>query len=573
MNRFRSGLVPLFAVLAVVGCSSEPTGDLRDSPPELQASPSQLFLEVGETKEVIVGAVDGQGNPLDFAYEVVETGEGITVRRDSTFLPIFVDDSTLQAPETGPRFRFQVTGTTYTSTSFTVSAGGDSIVVPVQVVPQQGFAGTFDKPTPVLGDTITLTAAPGTVFADTAELRLPGVPDSIPLHPIIVARGEGGTSLSFIAPPNVNGPLVITAVTSASAPGLVFSPSTDAVLQTPLIDTVDVNLSATSAALGTTVTVTVPEPLIKVPQILSIDTTFDDAGVPTAIDTTNLQVQFDAEIPGPAGGAANETAFPDSSGFTFEAPANVNGSMTVVNFVFPGGFQIALPTRPAFTGTTTFETVQDFGISNTAPDAFESITITAPAGFFFAPTVGVNIGGNAALVQSVAAGGSSVTILPFPGSAGAPEVVGVSPTGFPQFQYTMNAITSVTVPPALLGTESPETAPTLAVPSSTTDGGGFAGTYDALAPGLHARWYKIELASATTVTFNIDWPTDEDLGVYVAADPADPATLVAVADAAGEGPAGHPESSGAVDLAAGVYYIAVLNFSATNPPFFTLDIN
>ena len=47
MNRFRSGLVPLFAVLAIVGCSSEPTGDLRDTPPTLQASPSQLFLEVG----------------------------------------------------------------------------------------------------------------------------------------------------------------------------------------------------------------------------------------------------------------------------------------------------------------------------------------------------------------------------------------------------------------------------------------------------------------------------------------------------------------------------------------------
>ena len=100
MNRFRSGLVPLFAVLAAVGCSSEPTGDLRDTPPELQASPTQLFLEVGETKEVIVGAVDGQGNPLEFNYQVTETGTGISVRRDSTYLPIFVDDSTLQAPET-----------------------------------------------------------------------------------------------------------------------------------------------------------------------------------------------------------------------------------------------------------------------------------------------------------------------------------------------------------------------------------------------------------------------------------------------------------------------------------------
>ena len=547
MNRFRSGLVPLFALLAVVGCNSEPTEDLRGEPSQLVATPSQLFLEVGQTKEVIVGAVDQQGNPLDFNYEVTATGTGISVRRDSSFLPIFVNDSTLQAPATAARFKFLVTGSAYTSTSFTVSAGGLERQIPVQVVPQQGFAGTFDKPTPVLGDTITLTAAPGTVFAEDAELRLPGVPDTVPLHPVIVARGEGGSSLSFIAPPNVNGPLIITAVTSTSAPGLVFSPSTDQVLQTPLIDTVDVNYSAASAALGTPITVTIPEPLIKV--------------------STPLTLQFEGEIPGPAGGAANETALPDSSGFTFETPANVAGSGTVVNFVFPGGFQIGLPTRPTFTSTTTFETVQNFGISNAAPDAFESITITAPAGFFFASTVGVNIGGNAALVQSVAGDGSSVTVLPFPGSAGAPELVGVSPNGFPQFQYTMNATTSVTVGPALEGTESPETAPTLAIPSSTTDGGGFAGDF----LGFHTRWYKIEVGAATTINITLDWPTGEDLGAYVTTDPADAAGIVGVADAGGDG--AHPETSGPVDLAPGTYYIGILNFSETNPPFFTLDIN
>ncbi|HEU4954284.1 MAG TPA: PPC domain-containing protein, partial [Gemmatimonadales bacterium] len=200
---------------------------------------------------------------------------------------------------------------------------------------------------------------------------------------------------------------------------------------------------------------------------------------------------------------------------------------------------------------------------------FESITITAPAGFFFASTVGVNIGGNPALVQSVAGDGSSVTILPFPGSAGTPELVGVSPNGFPQFQYTMNATTSVTVGAALEGTESPETAPTLAIPSSTTDGGGFAGDF----VGEHTRWYKIEIAAPTTITINLDWPTDEDLGAYIVTDPADPATILGFADDNGGGPTGHPENSGPVDLAPGTYYIGVLNFSETNPPFFTMDIN
>ena len=556
MNRFRSGLVPLFALAALFGCNSEPTEDLRGGPSQLVANPSQLFIEVGETKEVIVGAVDGQGNPLDFNYEVTETGTGIAVKRDSSFLPIFVDDSTLQAPAEAPRFKFLVTGSTYTSTSFTVSAGGLDLEIPVQVVPQEGFAGTFDKPTPALGDTITLTAAPGTAFTETAELRLPGVPDTIPLHPIIVARGEGGTSLSFIAPPNVNSPLIITEVTSVSAPDLVFSPATDTPLQTPLFDSVNVTYSNATPALGDVVTVTVQDELVKV--------------------SNPLDIQFDGVIPGPAGGAANETVTAvDSTAFTFDAPANAAGVGTVVNFVFPGGFQIALPTRTGITSATTFETTIDVGISDAAPDAFEAITLTAPAGFFFsADTLSVNIGGNAALVQSVAPDGSTVTILPFPGSTGAPEIAGVSPAGFPQFIYTMNATSTVTVGQALLGTESPETAPELTVPGAgssltVTDGGGFAGDF----AGFHARWYQFTVAGNTTLEFNLDWPSDEDMGWYIVSDPADPlGTIVGAADNAGEGPTGHPENSGPVALTAGTYYAAVVNFSATNPAFFDMEI-
>ncbi len=93
MNRFRSGMVPLLALLALAGCSSEPTEDLRGDPSELVASPTQLFIELGETKSVEVGAVDAQGNSLDLAYEVTSAGAGITVRRDSSFLPIFINDS------------------------------------------------------------------------------------------------------------------------------------------------------------------------------------------------------------------------------------------------------------------------------------------------------------------------------------------------------------------------------------------------------------------------------------------------------------------------------------------------
>ena len=218
MNRFRPGLVPLFALLAVVGCSSEPTDELRNGIDHLVATPTQLFLEVGQTKTVQVGAVDAQGNPLDFNYEVTATEPGITVRGDSSFLPIFVDDSTLQAPATGPRFRFIVEGTAYNASSFTVSAGGQDIRILVQVIPQAGLAATFDDDTVDLGQVVALTAPAGVSFTDTANLSIGGE--------ALTILSQDATTINFIPPPSVSSPVTIHGVVSTSSPDIVYAPST-----------------------------------------------------------------------------------------------------------------------------------------------------------------------------------------------------------------------------------------------------------------------------------------------------------------------------------------------------------
>jgi hypothetical protein len=548
-------MVPLFALLVLVGCNSEPTDSLRGGPTELVATPTHLFLELGGVKNVEVGSVDDQGNPIDLNYEVTATGPGITVRRDSSFLPIFVDDSTLQAPAVGPRFRFIVEGTAYAASSFTVSAGGLTLEVPVQVVPQTGFAGTFDKPVAVLGDTITLTAAPGTAFTETAELRLPGVADTIPLHPLIVARGENGSSLSFIAPPNVNGPLIITEVTSVSAPDLVFSPATDAVLQTPLIDTVDVTYSTTTPALNQTVTMTVPEPLID----LVVDS-----------------IIFPGQIPGREGDPQNILVDPDSSSLSFSTPPNIDGSGTVVNFAFPGGFLLALPTRPTVTAPN-IGTTFDATFSNQTPAVLETVTLTAPAGFTFDDTTNVTIGGNLAITQSVAGDGSSVTLLPIPGSAGVASVDGVVPAATPGNIVTMLTLQTLTVPPLtpLEGTDDPATAPLIPTPGVTVDAGTFDATNCGGLSGIPCQVYSISFAAPTTLTYTLTGANAADLGLYFlnAADFSDASQFC---DALGR--ASPPESC-ALSFDAGDYILMVINFGPfyaendPNPPFFEIDIN
>ena len=532
MNRFRSGLVPLFAVAALLSCSSEPTGDLRGDPDAIIATPSQLFIELGQTKLVKVGAVDAQGNPLDFNYEVSSAGSGISVRRDSSYLPIFIDDSTLQAPATGPTFQFIVEGDAYTQTSFTVSAGGLDVVVPVQVVPQSGLAATFSNATPALGEIVTLTAPGGITFNLDATLDIGG-------NPVTILSQDAGT-ITFIPPPSVNSPVTVNGVVSAAAPGVVFSPATDTPLQTPLIDTVDVTYSTTAPTLGQSVTLTVPEPLIN----LVVDS-----------------IIFPGQLPGREGDAQNILVAADSQSLTFDAPPNIDGSGTVVNFHFPGDYLIPLPTRPTVTG-------QSIGlflaatISDLNPDVSETVTITAPAGFSFDPATTVNVGAAAATV--VANTGASIGIVPLPGSAGVPQIDGVVPDAAPSNILTMPAGEDVvTVPatiPTLAGTEAPGTAPSLSTPALGEASVLFDQTDlpGGLACGLGGdvcRYYKLTVTQAGTYDITMDWNVGGDVDMYLC--PA-PGVIDGSCDFQA-GTAAHPEH-GSYVLAPGEYFVIADDF-------------
>jgi hypothetical protein len=549
MNRFKSGLVPLFALLVLVGCSSDPTGDLRDGPAEIIASPSQLFIEVGGTRTVEIGALDAQGNPLQFNYEVTATGPGITVRRDSTFLPIFVDDSTLQAPPTAERFRFIVEGDAYTATSFTVSAGGLDVTVPVRVVPEQGLAATFDDDTVDLGQVVTLTAPSGITFAETAFLTIG--------TDTLTVLSQDASTFTFIPPPSVNSPVTVHGVSSAAAPDISFSPATQTALVTPLIDTVAVTYSTVTPAINQVVTMTSPDPLID----LVVDS-----------------IIFPGQIPGSReGDPQNIVVSADSSSLTFTTPPNVNGQATVVNFHFPGGYLRALPTRDSVVapsiGTTIEATFDD-----TEPALLQLVTLSAPAGFSFDDTTNVTIGGNLAITQSVAGDGSSVTVLPIPGSTGVASIDGVVPGVAPDNIVTMLSIQTITVPPLvpLEGTDDPATAPVLPAPGTTVD----AGTFDATnCPGLtdigaHCQVYRLSFAAPTTFTYTLTGANAADLGLYF----YDVATLTLQDNFCDDLGRASPPESCSLTFPAGEFIMAVINFGPlyaeadADPPFIEIRI-
>jgi hypothetical protein len=555
-------MVASFAVLVVAGCSTDPTDDLRNGLDKLVASPGQVFLEPGRSTQVEVGAVDAQGNQLSFAYEITNVGPGITVRRDSTFLPVYLNDTLLAVPAEAPKFRFIVAADafsgTFPVTSFTVSAGGDSVVVPVQVAPIASYEATFSTLTPGLGDTITITAAPGTTFSDTSSLTFVGAPQ----QPVIVDRSPDGSSIRFLTPPNSGGPLRITAVQTPSAPGVLLAPTTTQSLTGFQIDSLDVTFTNAAPAIGEAVTITPFSPLIKFQ--LDLDPV-------TLLPVFTSGVTFPSQVAAPA----EVTVAADSSTLTFDAPPSAAGPARIDSLVFPGGYTVSLPTRQTITVPAIGPTV-NVTFSDNAPDLGEVITATAPANFSFGPTTTLTFGTKIGAIQSIAPGGGSLTFLPLPGTTGTAIVSGLVYTPAPQFSVTLPTVQEVTtadiVP--LPNADHPTTAPSITVPppgGTTTlfDAGPYNGPGTCCFGG-HERLYKVVLTDAsTTLTGSVDWFEGQDLGLYwVAADGVTP-----IGDFSGDagGAGAHPESE-TITLAAGTYFMAIANFGPGDPTLIKLTL-
>ena len=274
MNRLTSGMAPLFALLLVAGCTTEPTDDLRNGAARIDAAPSQVFLQLGETQTVDVTAVDDQGNHISSAYEVTSTGSGITVKRDSTFLPIFINDSTLSVPPEAPVFRFVVTATAYGASSFTVSADGKEITIPVQVIAQRVLHAQISNLEPALNEVVTITAPAGITFSATSQVTLA---DTTAVQPFTVAVSADGKSITFLPSPNINNAqLVITNVISEVAPTLTFAPATADRLTSPTLRFFDGTVSNFAPAANQPITVTLnnatlaPTPVVQVGAVPAI---------------------------------------------------------------------------------------------------------------------------------------------------------------------------------------------------------------------------------------------------------------------------------------------------------------
>jgi hypothetical protein len=156
MKRLFRGTVVLAVAVGFLSCSGDPTSDLRE-PTSIVATPTTVFIDVGETKPVIVSLQDEQGNQIGSTYEISDVGPGITVVQDPTY------QNTTAGVLIQNAVRFQVTANAIANSSFTVSASGVSQVVPVRVTPAT-VSIAVSNTTPAFGEAITITAPAGVLF-------------------------------------------------------------------------------------------------------------------------------------------------------------------------------------------------------------------------------------------------------------------------------------------------------------------------------------------------------------------------------------------------------------------------
>lgn len=211
------------SLIFLAACSGDPTDSLRGGVEKLNPTPSQIFLVQGRTGAVVVSATDGQGNQVETAFELTNTGPGLSVERDPTFRPVYLNDTLLAPPERDALFRYRVTANQLVSSSFTITAEGKDVVVPVNVtpdpllIPQAAVATSGPNPQ----DTVTLTLPAPYAFQGTASVAFDVG------NAVVVGRATDGSTLKVLALPGSTGAGAITGVNISYLPTVPLATSTD----------------------------------------------------------------------------------------------------------------------------------------------------------------------------------------------------------------------------------------------------------------------------------------------------------------------------------------------------------
>jgi hypothetical protein len=537
MKRLLRGSVVLVAAVGFLSCSGDPTDGFRN-PSGIVAAPTVVFVNVGDTKPVVASLQDDQGNQIASDFEISAVGAGLTVVQDTAF------QHTTAGVHIPNQVRFQVTGTAIANSSFTLTAGGESLVVPVRVTPATLSFG-ISNPTPAWGDTITITAPAGVLFTDTSVVTFAGGPPGD-----IVSLSADRTQLVVVPGPNTTGAVTVTHTTVTYDESLDFTITSTETVTSPALAAVDGAFSNATPALNETVTLTLPAGVKVIPESVLAVGGFVLEG---AITPRNVVVAA------------------DSGSISFVAAPNSDSVLTI-HGVIPG----PLPQFPQIlqtTGKITTPAVLSFSGTPTsatpAGGASVTLTLTTP-GYTFDPGATATVGGVAAFTEAVTA--TTITFIPVPGGAGQLAVDGVIVGGFPILLpadgVSMTVGGTVAARP---GSNATTTGPIINAPAA--EGGSTliydAGTFTApiFCPGCDQA-YRLVVTTAGDYTITAGWNNTADIDVAEcgASDCSDADFGFGAATAA------NPET-GTLTLTPGTYYLVLDLFAGTAPPWVSIRVD
>ena len=250
MKHSRFGLILLLAAAGGWACHADPTDSFRETGERIITDPSVVLLAQGANTFVSAQLVDEQGNQLAVDFDLSNVGSGISVVRDSTFL------ETTNGSEIGTTKRFIVTAIDPVSTTFTLSASGQTLNVPVKVVANTLAAASFSNAAPALGDTVTLTLPANLKFTPDAAIFFPGAAG----NPVVTGFSADSTVMSFLPAPGTDTTGFVSGVILAYAPDVPLDTleTTGHKLTTPVVTEIAASFSPASAAPNQAITVTAP---------------------------------------------------------------------------------------------------------------------------------------------------------------------------------------------------------------------------------------------------------------------------------------------------------------------------
>jgi hypothetical protein len=223
MNRLVRGSVILAAAAVSWACGGLDTDGI-DTTAELVADPGVVYVANTDSQAVFVEALNDLGQQLEGNFALSNVGAGLVVTLDTAFAP---RPGVENLPTRVRYFVRAADPTTFVNSSFTVTANGQSLVIPVRITPTN-LQITLSNGTPALGEPVTLTAPANVVFTSASAVTL------VTGQAVVSALSPDSTQLTILFGPGINATTFnVTNVAVTYLPDQLFTLPVTSAVQTP----------------------------------------------------------------------------------------------------------------------------------------------------------------------------------------------------------------------------------------------------------------------------------------------------------------------------------------------------